>query len=110
MGSQLCHPPHTAEGTSQTHSLRNPLQGVMKCKCSRDADPTQTAQHRHKNIHVEGNDDKTCRALIHTFLRHIGIPGIVSLLRCLIAHCVAALGPPQDTERPVQPPEGPAPH
>jgi len=50
------------------------------------------------------------RALIRTFLWHTEIPGIVSLLRCLIADCVATLGPPQDTESPVQPPEGAAPH
>lgn len=50
------------------------------------------------------------QALIHTFLWSVGVPGVVSLLRRLIAHCVAALCPPQDTERPVQPPEGTAPH
>lgn len=50
------------------------------------------------------------QALIHTFSRHTGIPRIVRLFRRLIAHCGATLGPSQHTERPVQPPEGAAPH
>lgn len=59
---------------------------------------------------LRGSERTDRKAVIHTFLWDTGIPGIVSLLRRLIADCVAALGPPQDTEGPVQPPEGAAPH
>lgn len=44
-----------------------------------------------------------------TFLGHTGVPRIVSFLCGLIGHGCAALGPPQDTECTVQPPEGAAP-
>lgn len=50
------------------------------------------------------------QALTHTFLWHTRIPGVVSLFRRLVAYCIATLGPPQDTERPVQPPERAAPY
>lgn len=49
-------------------------------------------------------------AAVRTFWRHAGIPGVVPLLGCFIADCVAALGPPQDAEGSVQPLEGAAPH
>lgn len=61
---------------------------------------THSGKHRNTDIKV----------LIHTFLWHTGIPGIVSFLRCLIANSVATLSPPQDAEGPVQPPEGATPH
>lgn len=48
--------------------------------------------------------------LLRTFWRHAGIPGIVPLLGGLVADGSAALGPPQNAERPVQSPEGAAPH
>lgn len=60
------------------------------------------------SIHIQGNTD--IKVLIHTFLWHTGISGIVSFLRCLIANSVATLSPPQDAEGPVQPSEGATPH
>ncbi len=93
-------------------TLWSPPQGITKCKCS--SDRIQSRHNTKCTMQAQNITSKEHRqdmqALIHTFLRDTGIPGIVSLLRRLIAHCVAALGPPQDTERPVQPPEGPTPH
>lgn len=95
-------------------SLWDPLQGIIKCKCSTDI---KQARHNTKctieaqqSTHQMNTARLDVRAPIHTFARHTGIPGIVSLLGRLIAHCVATLGPSQDTEGPVQPPEGAAPH
>lgn len=96
------------EHTSWASSLWNPLQGIMKCKCSSDI--TSETQHKMHNTSTKTHTRQDMHTLIRTFLRHAGIPGIVSLLRRLIAHRVATFGPPQDTERPVQPPEGTTPH
>lgn len=49
-------------------------------------------------------------AVVRTFLRHTGVPGIVPLLRRFVTDRVAALGPPQHAEGSVQPLEGAAPH
>lgn len=84
MGTQLCHPPLTAEETAQVHTFGN-------------APSSETFRTDRK-------------ALIHTFLWHAGVSGVVSLLGRLVADGVATLGPPQDAEGPVQPPEGATPH
>lgn len=63
MGSRPCHPPQTAEGTSQAHTLtlthtepscKNPLQGTIKCRCSTDVTQhkqgkTQISQSKQNN-------------------------------------------------------------
>lgn len=121
-GLPACHPPRTAEGTSQVHTFRNihthwalslePSSGNHKVQMQQWHHTVQARQNTKFTIQAQTHNTakQYMQALIHTFSRHTGIPGIVSLLRCLIAHCVATFGPSQHTECPVQPPEGAAPH
>lgn len=110
MGSRPCHPPRTAEGTTQIHTFGDARRGLSPEPSSGNRGSANAAVPSHDHASTKIHTGEMTRAPVRTFLRHAGIPGVVSLLGRLIAHRVAALGPPQDAERPVQPPEGAAPH
>lgn len=108
---------HLETRTYTEPAVWNPLQEILKHRHSSGITVVYTVKTQNKMLNISiqiytinKRNWYIQQVLTHTFLWHTRIPGVVSLLRRLIAYCIATLGPPQDTERPVQPPERAAPH
>lgn len=101
----------TAEGISHTETHKHIERTLWKASSgNQSADTAADTMQMHNKHQYRRVRHRAIDLVIHTSLWHRGISGIVSFLGCLVAHCGATLGPSQDTECSVQPPEGAAPH